>query len=115
MLLARRCCLLLLAAALALPGPASRAVADSVDIPGDFSQSSIDTVGVGANLTDLFTELDARLPTGYYRGPSLVTTPNGTLLAFVLGALHRHDGSPTIVCPLRRTLALLLATAWSVL
>ena len=48
-------------------------------------------------LTNLFTELDARLPKGYYRGPSLVTTPSGTLLAFVLGALHRHDGSPTII------------------
>ena len=26
-----------------------------------------------------------------------MTTPTGTLLGFVLGALHRHDGSPTIV------------------
>eukprot|EP00729_Bicosta_minor_P007398 gene7398-18685_t len=48
-------------------------------------------------LVNLFTELDARLPTGYYRGPSLVTTVKGTLLAFVLGALHRHDNSPTII------------------
>ena len=40
----------------------------------------------------LFTELDARLPTGYYRGPSLVTTGKGTLLAFVLGAIHEACG-----------------------
>ena len=31
-------------------------------------------------LVDLFTELDARLQTGYYRGPGVVTTPAGTLL-----------------------------------
>ena len=34
-------------------------------------------------LTDLFHQLDPRLPRGYYRGPSLVTTTNGTLLAIV--------------------------------
>ena len=50
---------------------------------GDVAGGTDGHVAAASNLTILFTELDARLPTGYYRGPSLVTTPNGTLLAFV--------------------------------
>jgi hypothetical protein len=53
--------------------------------------------------TDLFTQLDARLPHGYYRIPSLIATPNGTLLAFVMGRFHRTDSTPNIVY-LRRSL-----------
>ena len=48
-------------------------------------------------LTDLFHQLDARLPHGDYRIPSLVTTVNGTLLAFVAGRFHRTDITPNIL------------------
>ena len=48
-------------------------------------------------LIDLFEQLDARLPHGDYRIPSLIATPNGTLLAFVMGRMHRTDSSPNIV------------------
>jgi len=48
-------------------------------------------------LTDLFHQLDARLPGGDYRIPSLVTTLNGTLLAFVAGRMHRTDITPNIL------------------
>ena len=54
-------------------------------------------------LTDLFVQLDARLPHGDYRIPSLVATPKGTLLAFVMGRFHRTDNTPNIVY-LRRSL-----------
>ena len=48
-------------------------------------------------LTDLFTELDARLPSGQYRIPSLVSTPSGTLLAIINGREHRRDVTPNII------------------
>ena len=48
-------------------------------------------------LTDLFTELDARLPNGQYRIPSLVSTPSGTLLAIINGREHRRDVTPNII------------------
>ena len=48
-------------------------------------------------LTDLFHQLDARLPHGDYRIPSLVTTNNGTLLAFVAGRMHRTDYTPNLI------------------
>ena len=48
-------------------------------------------------LTELFHELDTRLPHGFYRIPSLVATPNGSLLAFVMGRLQRTDLTPNIV------------------
>ena len=48
-------------------------------------------------LTDLFHQLDSRLPHGDYRIPSLVTTLNGTLLAFVGGRFHRTDVTPNIL------------------
>ena len=48
-------------------------------------------------LTDLFTELDARLPNGQYRIPSLVSTPRGTLLAIINGREHRRDVTPNII------------------
>ena len=84
--------------AVSLATPAAAAAASAVAMPpAHLATVTATGAASSANLTDLFTELDARLPTGYYRGPSLVTTPNGTLLAFVLGALHQHDGSPTIV------------------
>ena len=45
---------------------------------------------------DLFHELGPPLPypfntTGYYRGPSLLASSNGTLLAFVHGNFHRTE------------------------
>lgn len=46
---------------------------------------------------DLFHQLDPRLPHGFYRIPSLVSTNNGTLLAFVMGRFHRTDATPNIV------------------
>lgn len=51
----------------------------------------------GIRTIDLFNQLDARLPHGFYRIPSLVATPSGTLLAFVLGRFHRTDSTPNIV------------------
>jgi len=48
-------------------------------------------------LTDLFTQLDARLPHGDYRIPSLIATPKGTLLAFIFGRMHRTDNTPNIL------------------
>ena len=54
-------------------------------------------------LTELYHQLDARLPTGQYRIPSLVTTPRGTLLAFIDGRLRRHDITPTIIYLRRST------------
>jgi len=48
-------------------------------------------------LIDLFEQLDARLPNGDYRIPSLVATPKGTLLAFVMGRMHRTEDTPNIV------------------
>lgn len=84
------------AVSLATPAAAAASAAATPPAAADLGTRHASAAS-SANLTNLFTELDARLPTGYYRGPSLVTTPNGTLLAFVLGALHRHDGSPTIV------------------
>lgn len=47
--------------------------------------------------TDLFHQLDARLPQGDYRIPGLVSTPKGTLLVFVMGRFHRTDVTPNIV------------------
>merc|ERR1712232_911058 len=54
------------------------------------------------NTTDLFHQLTYPLPypfntTGYYRIPSLVTSTNGTLLAFIMGRFHRRDATPNIV------------------
>ena len=49
------------------------------------------------NLTTLFHQLDPRLPHGFYRVPSLVTSLNGTLLAFVSGRFHRTDATPNIL------------------
>lgn len=46
---------------------------------------------------DLFHQLDRRLPHGDYRIPSLVTTTNGTLLAFAAGRMHRTDITPNII------------------
>lgn len=48
-------------------------------------------------MVDLFTQHDGRLPHGDYRIPSLVATPNGTLLAFVMGRMHTTDNTPNIV------------------
>ena len=48
-------------------------------------------------LMDLWVQLDSRLPRGDYRIPSLVATPNGTLLAFIMGRMHRTDDTPNIV------------------
>ena len=48
-------------------------------------------------LTDLFVQLDSRLPNGDYRIPGLIATPNGTLLAFVMGRMHRTDATPNLV------------------
>lgn len=47
-------------------------------------------------LTNLFHQLDVRLPRGDYRIPSLITSLNGTLLAFVAGRMHRTDATPNI-------------------
>ena len=55
------------------------------------------------NLTDLFHQLDPRLPRGDYRIPSLVTSLNGTLLAFIAGRFHRTDITPNNIY-LRRSL-----------
>ena len=55
------------------------------------------------HLTDLFHQLDARLPHGDYRIPSLITTSNGTLLAFIAGRMHRTDITPNIIY-LRRSM-----------
>ena len=49
------------------------------------------------NLTELFRELDPRLPHGFYRIPSLVSTPRGTLLAIINGRMHRRDVTPNII------------------
>lgn len=49
------------------------------------------------NLTDIFHQLDPRLPRGDYRIPSLTTTLKGTLLAFVAGRFHRTDITPNIL------------------
>ena len=38
-----------------------------------------------SGFVDLFHQLDSRLSHGYYRIPGVVTTANGTVLAFVLG------------------------------
>ena len=46
---------------------------------------------------DLFHQLDSRLPHGFYRIPGIVTSTNGTLLAFVMGRFHRTDMTPNIV------------------
>jgi sialidase-1 len=46
---------------------------------------------------DLFHQLDSRLPRGYYRIPSLISTSNGTLLAIINGRFHRTDSTPNIV------------------
>jgi len=59
-------------------------------------------VGMVPALTELFTQLDARLPNGDYRIPSIVAHPNGTLLAFVRGRMHRTDATPNIIL-LRRS------------
>jgi len=48
-------------------------------------------------LQPLFHQLDSRLPRGDYRIPSLVSTLNGTLLAFVAGREHRTDYTPNII------------------
>ena len=55
-----------------------------------------------ARSIDLFHQLGPPLPfpyntTGYYRGPSLITTSNGTLLAFIRGNFHRRDTTPNIM------------------
>ena len=52
---------------------------------------------------DLFHQLDPRLPHGDYRIPSLVTTRNGTLLAFAAGRMHRTDITPNIIYMRRST------------
>lgn len=52
---------------------------------------------IALTFTDLFHQLDARLPHGYYRIPGLVSTPKGTLLVFVMGRFHRTDATPNIV------------------
>ena len=54
-------------------------------------------------LTELFHQLDERLPHGQYRIPGLVQTTKGTLLAFVQGRMHRTDATPTIVYMRRST------------
>jgi len=46
---------------------------------------------------DLFHQLDPRLPRGYYRIPSLISSTNGTLLAFIAGRMHRTDSTPNII------------------
>ena len=46
---------------------------------------------------DLFHQLDPRLPHGDYRIPSLLTSSNGTLLAFIAGRFHRTDMTPNII------------------
>ena len=57
---------------------------------------------------DLFHELGPPLPypfntSGFYRIPSLLTSSNGTLLAFIAGRFHRTDNTPNIIY-LRRSL-----------
>eukprot|EP00662_Eupelagonemidae_sp_cell21_P025389 gene25389-37854_t len=56
-----------------------------------------DAPNITIELRDLFHQLDPRLPRGYYRIPGLVATTNGTLLAFVMGRMHRTDATPNIV------------------
>tara|TARA_B100000768_G_scaffold167269_1_gene171239 strand:+ start:86 stop:448 length:363 start_codon:yes stop_codon:yes gene_type:complete len=58
---------------------------------------SVSALAVSIYTQDLFSQLDARLPGGDYRIPSLVATTNGTLLAFVNGRMHRTDLTPDIV------------------
>eukprot|EP01079_Euglenida_sp_SAG-EU17-18_P000165 gene165-2360_t len=78
--------------------------------------SAASAVGPAGPLHDLFHQLGPPLPfpynrTGYYRIPSLVTSCNGTLLAFIMvnrcadrlpwdlgmGRFHRTDATPNIV------------------
>ena len=54
------------------------------------------------HITDLFHQLGPPLPypwntSGFYRIPSMVTAPNGDVLAFALGRFHRTDATPNIV------------------
>ena len=58
---------------------------------------SVSTLAASIYTQDLFRQLDARLPGGDYRIPSLVATTNGTLLAFVNGRMHRTDHTPDII------------------
>lgn len=58
--------------------------------------------------TDLFHQLTGPLPypyntTGFYRIPSMVVTPKGTVIALALGRFHRTDLTPNIVY-IRRSL-----------
>ena len=46
---------------------------------------------------ELFHAHDYRIPRGQYRIPSLVSTKNGTLLAFVAARLHCTDMTPNII------------------
>eukprot|EP00729_Bicosta_minor_P022670 gene22670-25132_t len=46
-------------------------------------------------LYDLWTGHDAFVPTGIYRIPSMVTTNNGTLLAFAQARAHSTDSTPS--------------------
>ena len=69
----------------------------------DTSMLLLALLPVTCTLQDLFVQLDSRLPHGDYRIPSLVATPSGTLLAFVMGRMHRTDYTPNIVY-LRRSI-----------
>jgi len=66
------------------------------------STSLVRSESATPNITDLFHQLTYPLPfpfntTGYYRIPSLVSSTNGTLLAFIMGRFHRRDNTPNIV------------------
>ena len=61
------------------------------------SMLSVSALAASIYTQDLFRQLDARLPGGDYRIPSLVATTNGTLLAFVNGRMHRTDHTPDII------------------
>ena len=63
----------------------------------DNSLTTAPVAPVYPNLTNLFDQLDPRLPHGFYRIPSLVTTLKGTLLAFCAGRFHRTDMTPNII------------------
>ena len=55
-------------------------------------------------LTDLFTELDARLPSGQYRIPSLISTPRGTLRFDYSSLVPVAEGETLPNAAFRRTL-----------
>jgi hypothetical protein len=51
----------------------------------------------GPRLYDLWTSHDAYIPRGLYRIPSMVTTKNGTLIAFAQARVHSTDATPSSV------------------